>query len=409
MKKQIVIAAFGSACTSVFAQSVQIYGLLDAGVNHVTGLANGSSTQLVSGIMEGSRLGLRGQEDLGGGYRAIFTMESRLEADTGGLSNRPPSGTQVPDRWSRAELLGLPAALQPVVSGVAASLGSTVGTNLAGNFWDRQIFVGLVTPVGAVLAGRQYTPAYEVSAAFDTLGTQSSLAAGQVGAAPATVDIRVSNALAYRIQRGGLTASVMAAAAEGSATTGRLLGAMAIQRSDAFSVGVGYNTRENERGEKSLTSLVVGASVGAGPGTLHALYADVQDDHPSNLSSIGASLAPVVGAPTASAVQNAYSRALRQDMRILHGGYRFTRSVHTVYVAYTAADDRTAADADVSSYGVAYSYALSKRSDLNVVLAQFNNKGLAQSAPGGGGFVGGFTASAGTDSRNLALGLRHRF
>ena len=41
--------------------------------------------------------------------------------------------------------------------------------------WDRQIYVGLVTPFGAVLAGRQYTPAYELSAAFDVMGTQSSL------------------------------------------------------------------------------------------------------------------------------------------------------------------------------------------------------------------------------------------
>ncbi len=67
------------------------------------------------------------------------------------------------------------------------------------------------------------------------------------------------------------------------------------------------------------------------------------------------------------------------------------------------------ANADVSSYGVVYSYALSKRTDLNAVLALFDNKGLGQAAPGQAGFLGGFTESAGTDATNVAFGIRHRF
>jgi hypothetical protein len=58
---------------------------------------------------------------------------------------------------------------------------------------------------------------------------------------------------------------------------------------------------------------------------------------------------------------------------------------------------------------VAYSHALSKRTDINAVFTRFSNQGLAQAAPGGAGFVGGFTASPGTDSTNVALGVRHRF
>ena len=71
--------------------------------------------------------------------------------------------------------------------------------------------------------------------------------------------------------------------------------------------------------------------------------------------------------------------------------------------------DRRAANADVASYGAAYSYALSKRTDINVVLTHFDNKNLAQAAPGQAGFLGGVTKSAGTDSNSLALGVRHRF
>ena len=62
---------------------VTLYGLVDVGITSVSGLKDGTVTQIASGIMEGSRWGLKGNEDLGGGYKAIFTLESRVEADTG--------------------------------------------------------------------------------------------------------------------------------------------------------------------------------------------------------------------------------------------------------------------------------------------------------------------------------------
>ena len=94
----------------------------------------------------------------------------------------PPSGprstiqsaarmTSAASGLNQAALLGLPASLQPAVSGVAANLGQTLGVNLPGRFWDRQAYVGLVTPFGAILLGRQYTPAYEINAVFDTPNT----------------------------------------------------------------------------------------------------------------------------------------------------------------------------------------------------------------------------------------------
>ena len=121
MKKMRVLSAAMLGCVSSLAMaqsttgtsSVTIYGLMDIGINHVTGAPGGSVTSITSGNMEGSRLGFKGNEDLGGGYRAIFTLESRIEADTGALSNRPISGGRLPDRLSTATSLGLPGALQP--------------------------------------------------------------------------------------------------------------------------------------------------------------------------------------------------------------------------------------------------------------------------------------------------------
>lgn len=412
MKSKLLFTLLASASTLACAQasSVTLYGLVDVGVTHTSGLRGGSVKQLTSGIMEGSRLGVRVNEDLGGGWRALVTMEHRLEADTGTGSNRPPSGSQLPDRVAQAARLGLPAQLQPVVSAVGAQIGAGIGVNVAGNFWDRQIFGGLITPVGAVLAGRMYTPAYEVSATFDALGTQSALAFGQVGAIPATVDIRLSNAVQYRVVTGGLTASVMVTAGEGSATTGRMYGAMAMYKTPGFEAGLAYNTRENERGAKSLTSTVAGVRVKLGSaGNVFLQYAIAKDNNPTGLSGIAASLTPQIGAATAGLVQNAFINGFRQDNRLFHIGYKLESGPHTFYTAYNKLDDKRASNADTASYGVAYSYALSKRTDINTAVARYDNSGLGQAAPGGGGYLGGVTARAGMDSTSIALGVRHRF
>ena len=93
----------------------------------------------------------------------------------------------------------------------------------------------------------------------------------------------------------------------------------------------------------------------------------------------------------------------------MHIGYKFITGPHTIVTAYNRLDDKRAGNADTDSYGATYTYALSKRTNLNAVLTRFNNKGQGQIAPGGGGVLGGVTASAGTDSTNVAFGIRHTF
>ena len=134
-----------------------------------------------------------------------------------------------------------------------------------------------------------------------------------------------------------------------------------------------------------------------------------KDDNPSGVSGIAASLTPLVGAAGAVLVQGAFTNALKQDAQLIHIGYRFITGPNTIYAAYSAVNDKRAANADVASYGVAYTYSLSKRTDLNAVLTHFDNKNLAQAAPGQAGFLGGVTATAGTDSNSVAFGIRHRF
>lgn len=406
------LAATLLCCGAAQAQStVTIYGLVDAGVTRVSGLRAGTVTQVASGIMEGSRWGLRGNEDLGGGYRAIFTLENRFEADTGSVTNRPISGTQLPDRLSTVAGLGLNPALPGVgalVTGAANALGGQIGVNVAGAYFDRQIFLGLITPVGAVLAGRQYTPAFEIQGNYDIMQTQSGLAAGQIVSLPAGVDIRVSNALAYRIQTGGISAAAMVGFGEVAGDSGksRLVGFNVNYKSDDFSVGLGYNSRNNELGAKSLTTTVLGASAPVGGGTISALLGNIKDENPSGLSTLATQLG---GSATAIAIQNAYINGFKQDGSLAHIGYRYITGPNTISVAYTRYNDKTAANADVASYGVAYTYALSKRTDLNAVLVRYANKNTSQVAPGGNGYLGGVSGRAGQDSTGLAFGIRHRF
>ncbi|MDD3937267.1 porin [Rhodoferax sp.] len=401
----------GLAQAQVPAPGVTLYGLADVGITSVSGLKAGTVTQVASGIMEGSRWGIKGNEDLGGGYKAIFTLEARVELDTGASGNRPITGTQLSDRFSQAALLGLPGALQPAIDAVDGLLAAQYGVNINNAVFDRQAFVGLITPVGAVLAGRQYTPAYETFAAYDTMATQSALSAGQIVQFPAVFEIRTSNALSYRIVKDGISGSLMYAPGEvaGDSGKGRLLGINAGYTTNAFSVGLGYNTKNNELGEKSLTSTVLGASMNMGSSKLSALVTKITDDHPSGFSAIAPALTSSVGSTFAKSVESKFIEAFKQDGTLFHIGYRNVTGPHTISVAYNKYDDKRPANADLKSYGAAYTYALSKRTDLNAVLVRFDNSANAQVAPGGNGYLGGVTATAGTDSTGLALGIRHRF
>lgn len=233
MKKTLIATAACFACAGAWAQ-VSLYGLADVSLTHVTGYAQGNVTKLSSGHMEGSRWGIKVEEDMGGGYKALATLESRVELENGSLSNRPTSGNQLPDRLTA----GLPPSVATVLT--KAAIGPTLGVNLNNNGFDRQAWAGLVTPVGGFLAGRQYTPAFETFGTFDTMNFQSSLSAGQVASTPVPIDIRYNNSLQYRIVKGPWNAALMYGFSDGTAADkSRLIGVNTIYKSDSFSAGFG--------------------------------------------------------------------------------------------------------------------------------------------------------------------------
>lgn len=135
MKKTWVALAVAGAFVAGAAQaqsSVTLYGILD--VNYMweekptvvgTGTAarvqQESVSQINSGHQSGSRWGLRGSEDLGGGLKAIFTLEGGYGVDTGTLGQ----GGRL---FGRQAWAGLSSGWGSVVAGRLATFSSGTGS-----------------------------------------------------------------------------------------------------------------------------------------------------------------------------------------------------------------------------------------------------------------------------------------
>ncbi len=87
MKKVLITAAaFGALSNLAHAQgSVTLYGIIDEGINYTSNAGGHSLYNMSSGMLQGSRFGLRGEENLGGGLKAVFTLENGFDVNSGKL------------------------------------------------------------------------------------------------------------------------------------------------------------------------------------------------------------------------------------------------------------------------------------------------------------------------------------
>lgn len=88
MKKSLIALAAVAAVGAASAQStVTLYGRVDASIgaskNTVTNVSTSQVFNGSAGGLTGSRWGMRGTEDLGGGLKAVFALENRLNVDAG--------------------------------------------------------------------------------------------------------------------------------------------------------------------------------------------------------------------------------------------------------------------------------------------------------------------------------------
>ncbi|MGR9577778.1 porin [Pandoraea sputorum] len=167
----ILSAACGLAfSTTAAAQStgnVTLYGIVDQSVRYQTNsnANNDALWQVANGAVTNSRFGFKGTEDLGGGMKAIFQLESGINPQNGTLANGP-------------------------------------------RLFDRYAFVGLQNQYGTIKIGRQATEAFNVYGDFD----------------PLTIGNYANNSWMYNITRGRVDNAVSYAGTFGGLSVGATYG-----------------------------------------------------------------------------------------------------------------------------------------------------------------------------------------
>ena len=271
-KKLIALAVASLISVPAFAagSEVQLYGMLDAGVDNATnvgGTSTAPSTNNVGRVSDyGSYFGLKGSEDLSNGLSGIWQIEQGVSVN-GGNTNNANGGASA-------------------VNGSQNAFGANPYNN------QRNTFVGLSSQTaGTVLVGIHDTP-YKMSTAqmdpfADTLGDYNGLVGsfggagsagtGTLGGAGASgyFDLRPSQVLAYvSPNMNGLT--VVGAYVFGNATN---VGAPGVSTPITNSAGNAY--ANNSTGDAySLAAMYT-----AGPLYLTASYE--QHDFGAGSGSLG--------------------------------------------------------------------------------------------------------------------------
>lgn len=128
MKKNFIamVCCFGVSLPAFSQSSIQIYGYADANLQY--GKLRGDDVMGVGeGGWQGSRIGFRGEEDLGNGLKAVFVLEEGIDIGTG-------------------------------KSFYMAGVDSQ--ENAGSDIFTRQAYVGLKGSFGQVGLGRQYSPGF---------------------------------------------------------------------------------------------------------------------------------------------------------------------------------------------------------------------------------------------------------
>jgi len=289
------IALIGCVYGAASAQSnVTVYGIADAGLVRETGGASGSVSRVSSGVGSGSRLGIKGSEDLGDGMKAFFQLENGYNIDTG-----------------------------------------TAGQG--GLLFGRQAFVGLGGNFGAISLGRQYSPLYttlrDIVDPFEI-----GLAGNVTNIIPG--NMRVDNMVEYKSPRyAGFAADLAYGAGEtaGNSARNRTLGAALNYTAGQFTVTLVNHIKENaDAGDSSRYSMLAAKyrfqafSVDYAHGVTHGLAgARSKDD------VLGGSWTHGVHTILASCIRHDDRTAANKDARQWAAAYLYALSRRTdLYLSY---------------------------------------------------------------------------
>lgn len=235
MKKSVLVSLLlGSISAMASAQT--IYGVIDLSLA-VESNGAGTIRKQESSVMNGSRLGFRGREDLGDGLFASYTMEMGINADDGSLGQ-------------------------------------------GGLAFGRQIFVELgSTSAGSIRLGRQYSPVYFSQLNIDPFigGTKGDMTS--VRNWFNSGGVRVNNSVAYVAPNlSGLNMTAMYGFGEvaGNSSGSRVLAMSADYNSGPVAASFAYHNTRNAAGTDSQRVVFGGAAYDFGVVKLHGAVSTVK-------------------------------------------------------------------------------------------------------------------------------------
>jgi predicted porin len=360
MKKNWAAAAALGASLSAFAQtppnvgsSVTLYGIIDVSARYHTGMtagyvrADGDTQAVASGVGPTSRWGIRGSEDLGGGLRGLFNLESGINVDTGAQANAATY-------FDRASVVGLQGAWGTLLAGRQNTLVADS--------------VGVVDPIGLRFAG--LNPNIQVTSLTGHLLGIEVGATGSTGSSN-----RVNNSLKYSVPVGPVQLRAMYSAGEvagsGSKNNSFGLGADWLRPEFAATVAV---TRFRDANDRELEAANLGASWLVLP----------------NLRIMGN-----LGYNEADTTATAETR---NKVMVAGANYNVTPSVDLIAGFYRVDRSRTGqADDGYNRLITFLEYKLSRRSKVFLELDHTRWRGTYMSATGK------------TTSNGVALGVTHNF
>lgn len=340
-----------AAAQAATASSVTIYGLID-GCLASADLGSERLNAVNSGCLYGSRLGFRGTEDLGGGHRASFTLESGITIDNGQLAQ-------------------------------------------GGRLFGRKALVSLSGPWGTVEAGRDYGPAFYLVQPVDPMGLGIGTASSSIwtGAAGTTA-ARNDNVVNYLSPTwAGVSLRLQATAGEGGNGGARKsTGVNLLWRQGGTLAGVSY------------------ARVANVADTDHDRAATAAVKHEFGIWSVAAIVQQGAweASRTAAAPASTSSVFSRKYRSWLVGGSVRTGDAGKVSLSVKRYDDRTARNFDFTQVSVNYVHALSKRTDLYAGYSRLGNGSRTSYAVSDatGAYAG---VEAGASTSLLAAGVKHVF
>jgi GBP family porin len=366
-----VLAALVLGSSISHAQSsVTIYGIADAGVG---ALHNGStrSTRLLSGVANGSRLGFRGQEDLGGGLSANFVLEQGMSLSNGALTQ-------------------------------------------GGLAFGRQSHVGVSSAQGwSVSAGRQFSPLTLSMISVDPFGWQyfgNTLGTGiglheSPGEGPGSGGFqatgRVNNSMFGTFKSGSFAVAGMAAFGDEDARgSGRMLGASSTYSDGSLLVTGAFSRFRQYAGAITPT---------ATPQWQSQFLAGASYDFKVLKVSAGYyAFKPENAGRTPGAPNGLDPRFDRSATAWIGARMPLGLGALLVNVMRSKYEYSSNADGKGTSVGVAYEHLLSKRTALYASYGQVNNSGSGL-MPLFAAIPAVIPGAQGEDLKGYALGIRHAF